>query len=472
MMKVPNFASELDVMKQHLEAGDEVFVIACQEDLNSCLVNGQHWKSICYQCQSRFQRGMDLLHMPKDHILPFLKNVDYSVLPATFNSIKELLQYSILGINLGEGVVASVAAVLKDHDFDTIQHRALIRQKLEMSYLVTLTIQHYLEAIQPEKVYLYNGRLAETKPVMASCIKAGIDAYAVERAGTQGKYELYKNASPLDIDYWTQDFNRLWAQNPTGKRDALGEQFYVERRHGQDQGDTSFTKKQMANFLPEDFDSSKKNIGIFITSEYELAGYPDRDNPIYTDQNTAIRQLSESLLSNPDIVLWVRMHPNITFSKNTQLLELQEMARQEIPNLKIIWPDSKVDTYALVDHVDTVLTFGSTVGIEATYWGTPSVLAGKAYYEHFDVCHIAHSHEELLNLLQTPLENKDKLGALIYGHGLMTNGYPFQTFIQTELHEGNFLGESFQNETFWKRQKTYLLRKMDKFQTKKKAKKA
>jgi hypothetical protein len=467
LMKIPNFASELDLMKQHLDAGDEIYVMHCREELQSCLVNLSHWKSKCHQCRTRFHRGMKALGLPPERLLHFESQVDYRILPKRFESQEALEAFAIEGVNLGEGIVSSIAAQLKDHKFDTHEHAALVRQKLEVSYLVYVSIQKHLKALKPDRVYLYNGRLAEAKPVLNSCLHARIPVFVVERAGTQGRYELYPNTIPLDIDYWTQDFRRLWEENPTGRREEIGAFYYEERRQAIDQGDRSFTKNQQQNLLPDGFDPAKKNVAIYLSTEYELAGYPERKHPVYPFQNECLERLAVDLADDPNIMLWVRCHPNITAVHNRQLLELQVMEARNWPNLKIIWPDSKVDTYALMDHADITFTFGSTVGIEATFWGKPSVLSGRAFYEHFDVSYIAHSHDELLHLLRADLQPKDKLGALIYGHGLMTNGYPFRYFQQTGLNEGNFLGETLElEENPLKAPRYYLLRKWDKLAAK------
>jgi len=60
-----------------------------------------------------------------------------------------------------------------------------------------------------------------------------------------------------------------------------------------------------------------------------------------------------------------------------------------------------VDSYDIVSAADVVLTFGSTIGIEAAYYGKPSILLGRAVYEDLGSCYVPSSHDELMKLLSS-----------------------------------------------------------------------
>lgn len=466
LMVPVNFGAELDLMKTHMEAGDEIYVVRCKGELQSCHTNPQHFQHKCYLCKSRFQQGMDMIGLSADRVLDMSEEgVDYSRLPARFSSLEEIDSFSLEGQNFGEAVISSMVMELKDHKFDTHEYADKIAAKLRMAYLVHVNIRRYLEQIKPDLVYVFNGRLAESKAVLNNCLALNIPVYTIDRAGTQGRFALFKNATPLSIAAWRDDFIELWG---TGGEDKvkIAEEYWTARRYGKEFGDPAFTKHQKQSLLPEGFDPSKKNIGIYISSEYELAGDPERKNPIYCDQNDALVQIVESLLPHPEYKVWLRAHPHITFTDNLQLIELREIEARNYTNLGIIWPKSPVDTYALVDACDKVLTFASTVGIEATFWGKPSILAGRAYYEDLDVVYRPKSHAELMQLLMDDnLPPKDKQGALIYAHGLMTNGIPYRHFTQTTVHDGHFNGKTFEPT---KQQKlfAYMLKRLDKIRYK------
>src|SRR5690606_23151032 len=112
------------------------------------------------------------------------------------------------------------------------------------------------------------------------------------------------------------------------------------------------------------------------------------------------------------------------------------------PNLHIIPPESPLDSYALMDACEKVVSFSSTMGVEAGYWQTPSILIGHAFYEDLGCCYRPQSHEEVIQLiLEKNLAPKPREGSLKYGHYMISNGYPFKRFQQTGFHDGTFSGK-------------------------------
>ena len=102
-------------------------------------------------------------------------------------------------------------------------------------------------------------------------------------------------------------------------------------------------------------------------------------------------------------------------------------------NLEIIEPDSPIGTYNLIDNCDLVITFGSTVGIEAVYQGKPSILMGRALYEDLGGLILPKSHSELINILHNyiltrrlPEPSNSQLAFIKYGFFQKIYGYPFE----------------------------------------------
>jgi hypothetical protein len=89
-----------------------------------------------------------------------------------------------------------------------------------------------------------------------------------------------------------------------------------------------------------------------------------------------------------------------------------------------------------------VLTFGSTVGVEATYWGGISILAGgRSFYEHLEVSYQPKTHEDLMGLLLNPtLPPKPKENALLYGAWEANYGIPYRWFNADGFFRGTFTG--------------------------------
>ena len=90
---------------------------------------------------------------------------------------------------------------------------------------------------------------------------------------------------------------------------------------------------------------------------------------------------------------------------------------------------------------DTVVTFGSTIGMEAVFWGKPSVLLAPSFYNQFRGPLQATDHEHAVELLAQDLMPATDHEALIYGYWCNTNGIPFKYFESNGLFSGTFKGE-------------------------------
>jgi hypothetical protein len=131
----------------------------------------------------------------------------------------------------------------------------------------------------------------------------------------------------------------------------------------------------------------------------------------------------------------LRVHPNLASVDNQRK---RQMLSLDFPNLTIIEPDAVIDTYELIRSSDTIVSFGSTVGSEAVFWGKPSVLLGPCFYQNLGGVYRSHSHEETLRLLTQTLEPQEKTGALKYGYWFQTRGHRHQYFRASGLFEGQF----------------------------------
>ena len=67
--------------------------------------------------------------------------------------------------------------------------------------------------------------------------------------------------------------------------------------------------------------------------------------------------------------------------------------------MTVISPSEDINSYDLLDASDKVVIFGSTIGLEASYWGKPVILLGCSWYYYENVCYIPKSLNELNTLL-------------------------------------------------------------------------
>ena len=227
---------------------------------------------------------------------------------------------------------------------------------------------------------------------------------------------------PHDIDFNHERVLRVWdsAAEPLEERLAFGSAFYENRKGGIAQAENrNYVAGQEKELLPDGWDTTKKNIGIFISSEDEFAAIGDvfDQYAVFQTQEEGIAAILERLGNHPDYHFYIRVHPNLKTVPYSYVTRLQDFGEQ-YANVTVIDPWSKISTYALIDHADVTLAFGSTVGAEAAYWQRPSIILAGCWYYHLDVGYKPRTLDEVIALLGQKLEPKSKLDAIKYGYYL------------------------------------------------------
>ncbi|WP_445475040.1 capsular polysaccharide export protein, LipB/KpsS family [Methanococcoides methylutens] len=440
---VPHFATHLEIAAKHMANGDEVHVIQCSGGLLSCEPNPNHYRYKCYLCKSRRDKGLDTIKLPNEnrHEIDFEKHSLDMDIPQ-FVSLNELKQFTYDDTDIGMAVAASLISMVRDSDPDVGRYSAYVEKNILMSIAVYNSIKNHLELLDPDIFYMFNGRFAALRPALRAAQKSGVKTFVHERAGVLQKYSLAENNYPHDIDYQKTEIEKYWEEDSQLiDKDKISSNWYEKRMGGADQSWYSFTKSQKKGSLPEGFDTTKRNIAIYISSQDEFEAITGWKNDIYENQTEAVVDLANSDVDE-DIVFYLRIHPNLKGLKNTQVRELYQITS---PNLKIIPAESKIDSYNLLMACEKVITFGSTIGIEAVFWGKPSILIGRAFYEGVGSCYMPKNKKELLDLINGYLEPGDKIGALKFGYWQAIRGESYVYYKPESVRGGAFMGVYLKN---------------------------
>lgn len=441
-VQAPHFETELELIHEHLDAGDDVTVLVCDGQLDACDPNPHHDLPRCMKCIGRRDAGLRAL--PEGvRIRPYFQLSDEESgqlpkLPETLESIDELKKWHVDGFDVGYGVASSLISLTRDPNLDLKKHAPLARAFSRAALGVYRSMQTFLKRQSIDRMYVFNGRFAVVRAVLRACQEAGVECFTHERGCTLQHYLLIRNTLPHDLQYMCREMWQAWRDaGETSDRQSVANAWYERRVVGDH--DLSYVHRQQAERLPDGFDPGKRNIAIFISSEDEYASIGDSwQNPLYETQAIGLDAIIGSLRGDPkDLHLYLRVHPNLAGVDNEQT---QALDRLQAPFLTVIPATDSVSTYALMRACDKVLSFGSTTGIEATYWGKPSVLAGMCFYRDFGVTHNPATHGELLQMLAADLAPKDREGALVYAYYLSTFGRPFKYFRADGFYTGRFKG--------------------------------
>jgi hypothetical protein len=376
-----------------------------------------------------------------DYLPGDLAEIERSI-TESITDVDSAKSYRYCGQDLGWGALSSAIMELRDPLCDSPEARALLQRLAVAAVRSYRGVEAFLKSAPAfDRIYIFNGRFACTRGALRACETHGVaDVVIHERGSSTAKYELFRHCMPHDRAWWQEEIESVW--NSTGdpsERDAVGRSFFERLRGRTPTAWKSFVDKQDPGLLPNNWNNSKRNIGVFTSSEDEFVAIGDLwENPIYKSQSDAVERLIRDALARfPGVHFYVRMHPNLVGIANK---EVNKMRALRSPNLTLIEPESKISTYALLDAVDRVITYGSTIGIEATFWRKVSIMAGHALYEHLDVVYRPANHAEMINLLEADLEPKSFRDSIKYGFCMQTFGTPFIYWKAHGFEDGRFRG--------------------------------
>lgn len=438
-----------EVLENLKKDGKELKLVLCDNVLQNCYFNRPHNVLGCASCQSRQTHLLKKAGISSDECVslqPIGKTQSLTI--PTFNSLNELLTFDYNGIEIGRGAASSIISYTRDFHVTSEKYGELIEIELKKSFNVLLNFEKIISEFQPDEIYLFNGRFAEVWPLIELTRKYKIPYYCIE-SGSKGNFELFENSLPHSIEAREKVMNSIWI-NAQNDKVRVSKDWFNSKRDGSTKSEINYTGKQQKETLPAGFNKNKTNIAITNSSEDELKAISEWKNDMYSSQNEAIEQIARYYADRPEFHFYLRVHPNLGKVDNIQIREINEM---NFPNLTIIEPFAEVDTYALIEACDKVIAFGSTAGIEATYWGKPSILYGKAFYMNFDVTYNPNSFEELTSLIETiDLAPKQKENTYPYAYYWTAFGTPTKHFKFNGLDDSTYKGKKIKKlylSTIW-----------------------
>lgn len=432
---------EVDLLMNHILKGDDIYIV---KDFDGNIGKSQ----MSYPDDYHLYRNKKVFY----NLVAYLEKKGAKItllnyketnnfVPKVFDDIEALKSYTVDGYNIGMGVASTTITLLRDHKVDTIKNKKFINRELKNSLDAIATVDEYVHSINPDLIYLFNGRTSIFSPIVSYCKKYQLPFRVYETTSRYDKYHLLENSTPHDITYRRKEINDLW-NDPAISSDEkyeIGISFFKEQRAGINELDPSYISLQNKE-IDRDLIKGKEVITFFNSSIDEFAAVPGWENYIYIfrDEVEAIETICNFYKDNTHKIFILRIHPNLKYLRNAQNKELQKL--KQIKNLIVIDPESPIRSYSLLDISDKIITFGSTIGIESCYYGKPAISLGLSVYENLDVVYIPKDKDELFSFIDNKyLLPKPKENAVPYGYWYKTFGEDFSNFIK-----GNISVEDYQ----------------------------
>jgi hypothetical protein len=435
------------IMLSSKDNDNDISILVCGGGIQTCAINQKANPYICKACKKNTKR---LIQGSK-----ILKNVDVFELNdylhdtiifenlSNKNTLKSFqnIYWDQNKFDVGWAIVSTFVSSTRDiTNKINFKSKNRLIQNYQDSVIAYEATNNFIKLQKPDKIVIFNGRLFETRAVLRSCQQLKIDCDVLEICGYELKnWIIYPNSLPHDLGVYTKKLNELWdKEEKESKKTKIADNFFHLRRSGDRTNDRSHIDIQKDQLLPDNFNRAKKNIIIFNSSEDEIFSIGPDWTKTYETQLDGIKAICEILRAKEEFHVYLRLHPNLRGVESeflTDLLKIEGLYR----NVTVIPPDSPISSYELLDNAYKVVTFGSTIGVEATFWGVPSMTLSDCFYSTIGATYNS-AIDNLENFLIDEVVPKSKTLALKYGFYQMNAGTKFEnwTHNSSEINSGKF----------------------------------
>lgn len=430
---------------------NEVLFLYCGCSSSMCHVNPKGSKPMCKICSKITKKVLNEYGIKSKSLNDITIHNSFTF---SYNNIKDLRNIEYKGAHIGLSIVSTYITKTRNSNpkIDESSRRYFDQHIKQCASSVDRFIA-VIDEYKPDAIYTFNGRHEDSRALFDIATSRNIECVLSEVVFQNEKTNrvFFKNHLVHDILYNKERRDFCWDnyKMTDDEKRALGNSFFTKRRQGKPSGDKRiYILNQDESNVPP-IDKSKINIGIFNSSEDEFSGIGGQwdDLKLFETQLEGINFLIEHAPNN--VHFYLRIHPNlkdVRYRYHTDLLKIKK------ENITIIPGDSTVSTYSLMEEMNIIICFGSTMGIESTYWGKPAILLGPSFYYFDDLCYVPQTRIELLELLTKDLKCKKNDEILKIGAYTLDKS---PLFIESEYIDYNpkkriFLGRKYFNCPFMK----------------------
>jgi hypothetical protein len=304
-----------------------------------------------------------------------------------YSAYEFLLNYKILGTNIPERLFS------------------VYIDQLYSSICTLLASEKILDEFAPDAVLTYNRLYAVNHAFLAVAEQRGIPTYSLQGGGHVTNHSesltLYRDSQNLFQVLGSTN----WADSAGVPINLPESELVASHLVGLLQASSAFAYSSgFAAVGPVELRAKlqiPENSPVLLipmSSEDELNAaeladfLPDRSGRpnVFPDQFTWIRHVFSFAATHPELAFVLRLHPRMFPNKREGILapvvvQVEELIKEAPSNIHINYPTDEISLYDLLQIVDVVLGYRSTVGLEAAAFGIPVVApANKDFFTYPD----------------------------------------------------------------------------------------
>jgi hypothetical protein len=342
-----------------------------------------------------------------------VKRGEFPPLPECYEALRT---YELDGAKIGLAVLSSVSSLTTIQYPSSLGEFGSVLKAAWASAHLSLTIGEAVSALGYDKVIIFNGRHCYSRP-FCEVLEQDAEVIRYEQASAGNRY--ISNAGSV---HSPAALKRLIEAHPPDR--GAGDAFFRARFEKHPSTEVELmTARQQDGALPAGMLPDRAVI-FFTSASDEL--FAVTDEPLYGIFRTQhdIAMALATICSTSGSQLVVRLHPHLRFKHPAWKREwnFPELERQ---GALIVDPDDPADSYAMLRAARSVVTAGSTIGLEAAYLGIPNAVVGTWLAGSLGASVVASTPELLARFIAQPrLLQNARDAALLFGSFYRTAGKP------------------------------------------------
>ncbi|MEQ9086614.1 MAG: hypothetical protein RIE23_05350 [Pontimonas sp.] len=437
-------AGTVELVLDHLEKGDNVTLVHCAQDLQSCPANKWHQESLCGSCRAETNYSVRKL-LPKTKFLVHRQLSDFTVDQSqnvpTISTRDELLDYLYKDCPVGRLVVSQLMSNFGDllFELDSEEKAALCRRLVVSAVNLYEATASLINELDVSATYTWNGRRPSDGPVWWATKAAQREAFTYVTSGKFGRVYVSPESSvqePQRAGFGTQISDELSSLGTSEVRDEA----LVALSNYKESRDRPMDSPDYSEMRSEIMPVIRPTVTILLSSageSYHLDSFFQFFSRLpYTWVRDAVRLISEEL---PHYEIVVKWHPQM---RNVGPMEEAHICKviEESSIATHITPDENIDAYDLVEKSEFTVSMGSSVAIWGAANGVPAIIlgpAGRTWGRSVYWIDDPNLEKSLRGILRTsplpPLDPSDLYNAVVWSNRL--SGFPMR-FVSMSKQDG------------------------------------
>ena len=333
---------------------------------------------MCSECSWGYSYIQEKTKVPINYLEK--KKLDHDEIEkiTTLSSIEECINYQTKEqIPLGEITKVNVLRYFYQGTFyDTKDELKIYKKYLRGTLQATKSIESYLSSHKIDLVLTMNGSGNLDQSMICFAKKQGINYITQESFIGTNSWIYKKNGIAIHLDF-ISEWEKYGSKLSEVERNKL-HQFLFKIKKGE-----VYTTKLHDSEIGEL--TQKKGVTLFTNMNFDT--YVLGRNSLFSSmENWLIETITFWKENVKEIPLYIRAHPG-EYKMATPAVKFTRDIVNHLLSDTIILIDSNSDinSYSLVLNSHYVITYSSTIGVEAMMMDVPCVSAGEAFYKPFAI---------------------------------------------------------------------------------------